>query len=281
MKRSSIAFLLVLATSAWVGADQGRTEIGPTDTFPIVIDTPGSYVLTADLHMIDGGSGTAMIEINADNVTLDLGGHLLRGPGADLNGFGIRGEGRTGVAVFNGTITELAVGVSMFQGTFGAGVNRFHELAISQIGYGPGLGFDGGVARDIVVHDVSATAMTNTGVSCARCSLSNVMVRSCYQGIKVTGGSAANCTAIDNGTGFILRDATLTGGAAIDNNYTGLHANWRSTVIGVAVSGNGMWGILLDAGGNNNVVNCTGGNNTTGNISGCGDGNGCHQNYLP
>lgn len=280
MKTELSLILIVLAIAGFSSADQGRVEIGPTDTFPIVIDEPGSYVLTADLHMTSAGSGTTMIEVNADNVTLDLGGHVLRGPGADSNGIGVSGHDRTGVTVHNGTVTELGTGVVFFQGS-GAGVNRFHDLSISHIGFGPGLGFSGGTANDIVVQDVSATAFTSPGVSCGRCSLSNVMVRSCYEGIKVNRGSAANCSAIENGTGFILRDATLTGGAAIDNNYTGVHANWQSAVIGVAVSGNGMWGISLDAGGNNNVVNCTGGNNTSGNISGCGDGNGCHQNYLP
>ena len=32
--------LIVLAFTGFSAADQGRTEIGPTDTFPIVIDTP-------------------------------------------------------------------------------------------------------------------------------------------------------------------------------------------------------------------------------------------------
>ena len=118
--------------------------------------------------------------------------------------------------------------------------------------------------------------------SCGNCSISNVTVRSCYEGISVFKGSATNCTAIDNlSTGIRLRFSTLVGGAAIDNGGSGVHASFQSAVLGAAVSGNGGWGIKLDSGGNSNVVNCTGGNNTLRNQTGCGDGNGCHQNYLP
>lgn len=138
--------------------------------------------------------------------------HVIRGPGIDENGNGIYGYNRSGIVVHNGTITEFAVGVSFGEGSFNDGVNVFHDLVISNMGYS-GLSF--------------------------------------------------------------------TGGAAIDNSGHGVDALIESTVIGVTVSGNGANGIHLASGGNNNVVNCTGGNNGAASIVGCGDGNGCHQNYLP
>jgi hypothetical protein len=280
MRMGAYSLIFVLGVCSAAVADQGRTEIGPTDTFPIVIDTPGSYVLTADLHLTNAGSGTTMIEVNADNVTLDLGGHVLRGPGADSNGTGVFGEGRTGVTVHNGTVTELGSGVVFFQDS-GTGVNRFHDLGISHIGWGSGLGFSGGTAHNIVVVDVSAVQLVGEGVSCSACTLSNVTVRSSYIGIRITDGSATNCLAIDNELGFSLRNASLTGGAAIGNGGVGVRARYRSMVVGVTVSGNGTWGIELDSGGGSNAVNNTGGDNGTGNVNGCADGNGCHQNYLP
>lgn len=279
MRTNPVFTLVFLAISGIAAADQGRIEIGPTDVFPIVIDQPGSYVLTADLHMAE--TATAAIEITADNVTLDLGGHVIRGPGVGVNATGISGSGRTGVSVFNGTLTEFSGGIVFGEGGSDTGVNRFYDLAISHIEFGPGLGFSAGEAHDIVVEDVSVTTMVAAGVSCGNCALNNVTVRSSYQGISVTQGTIVNCSAIENNTGFVLRSASLTGGAAINSGYSGIRAYFQSTIVGVTVSGNDGWGIYLDPDGNNNVVNCAGGDNTVGNISGCGDGNGCHQNYLP
>jgi hypothetical protein len=194
MQRVVFTVFVILAICGGVGADQGRTEIGPTDTFPIVIDTPGSYVLTADLHMVT--AGTAAIEITADNVTLDLGGHVVRGPGSGANG--------------------------------------------------------------------------------------NVTVRDSFLGISLFKASATNCTAIGNiNDGIFLRYSSLIGGTSNDNGGSGVRADFGSAVIGVAVSDNGYYGIDLASGGNCNAVNCTGGNNSPANVSGCGDGNACHQNYLP
>jgi len=279
MNRLSVALLSALALSSVVAADQGRIEIGPTNTFPIVIDTPGSYVLTADLHMAQ--AGVSAIEITADQVNLDLGGHVVRGPGAGLEAYGIRGYNRTGITVHNGTVTGFTAGVVITEGSSGSGVHRFHDLVISEIGYGPGLAFHGGSAHDIVVREVSVTSLPQPALSCINCTLTNVTVRSSFEGIALSNGSAMNCSAIGNGTGFILRDASLTGGAAIDNSGYGVRAVFRSTVVGVTVSGNGAAGIRLVAGGSNNAVNCAGGDNAAGNITGCDDGNGCHQNYLP
>jgi len=281
MRIISAIVLVLLAVAAFSSADHGRTEIGPTDTFPIVIGTPGSYVLTADLHLTDGGTGTAMIEINADNVTLDLGGHVLKGPGENSNGLAVFGEGRTGVTIHGGSITDFGTGVSFLDGSSGTGVNRFHELVISNIGWGSGLGFSGGTAHDVVVTGVSTTNFVSEAVSCSECTLQNVIVRSSYKAFHIRDGSAVNCTATDNELGFTLSNASLTGGAANNNSGIGIYAVFRSTLVGVTVSDNGAWGILLESDGGNNVVNCTGGNNTSGNVSGCGDGNGCHQNYLP
>lgn len=278
MKNPILLSLVVLAVVGIVTADEGRTEIGPTNTFPIVIDTPGGYVLTADLHMTQ--SGTSAIEITSDNVTLDLGGHVIRGPGIDVSGTGIYGYDRSGVVVHNGTITEFAGGVSFGEGSSNDGVNLFHDLVISDMGYS-GLTFAGGVAHDIVAKNVSVPAYTGAAVSCSYCSLTNVTARASYEGIRISKGSAVNCSAIGNLTGFVLRWASLTGGAATGNSGHGVNALVESTVIGVSVSDNGADGIHLASGGNNNAINCAGGSNGAANISGCADGNGCHQNYLP
>ena len=225
-------------------------------------------------------SGTSAIEITSDQVTLDLGGHVIRGPGSDQNGTGIYGHDRSGVVVHNGAVTEFAGGISFGEGSFSEGVNVFHDLVISDMGHS-GLTFSGGVAHDIVAVNVSVPAYTGAGVSCGSCSLTNVTVRESFKGISLFKGSAVNCSSIGNETGFSLRYASLTGGVAMDNSGHGVDAITESTVIGVAASGNGADGIHLTSGGDNNAVNCTAANNGGADIDGCGDGNGCHQNYVP
>ena len=218
--RNSLGFILIVLLSAGVAsADQGRTEIGPTDTFPIVIDTPGSYVLTANLHVTT--DNTKAIEITADNVDIDLGGHIIQGPGtSSVEGAGIYGINVSGVTIHNGSITEIASGIDLV-GTAGySGANRFFDLTISRCGF-DGLNFDGGSARDIVVHDVGMAAMMGNGFTCTDCTISNVTVRSSFDGIFILRGTAANCTSQGNFlSGFVLRGASLSGGSAVGNEST-------------------------------------------------------------
>jgi hypothetical protein len=179
-------------------------------------------------------------------------------------------------------VTGFLAGILIEEGGSGTGVNRFHDLAISQIWYGPGLGFSGGEAHDIIVGDVSTTAMVGSGFFCDHCTVRNVTVRDSFVGISLSKASATNCTATGNiHDGIFLRYSSLIGGTSNDNGGSGVRADFGSAVIGVAVSDNGNYGINLASGGNCNAVNCTGGNNSPANVSGCGDGNGCHQNYLP
>ena len=236
--------------------------------------------MTADLNVTtDGING---IEVQADNVSLDLGGHVIRGPGeAAASGIGIRAYDRSAVTIGNGTVTEFAEGISV-QGVFGHfGTNRLHDLTVSFCGQS-GISFAGGIVRDIVVHNTGLLGSGRAGLSCSYCTVSSVTLRSNKEGLYINRGSAANCVATNNTIrGIVLSDSSLAGGSSHDNGSHGVHAVSRSVISGVTVSDNGGWGIYLDSGDQNNVVNCTGGGNSLGNVTGCGDGNGCHQNYLP
>ncbi|MGZ5022930.1 MAG: hypothetical protein ACXWAX_10115, partial [Chthoniobacterales bacterium] len=53
----------------------------PISSLPFTISTAGSYYVTANLTGVVGQHG---ITINADNVTLDLGGFELIGPGSSV-----------------------------------------------------------------------------------------------------------------------------------------------------------------------------------------------------
>jgi len=72
-----------------------------------VIDMPGEYVLVNDASLRSHG---AAILVTASNVTLNLNGRNIVGPGG-RNGAGILIRGVNGVNVFNGFVTNHAFGV--------------------------------------------------------------------------------------------------------------------------------------------------------------------------
>jgi hypothetical protein len=277
MKNAVTAAVIALAVAGLAAADQGRTEIGPTTTFPIVINTPGSYVLTADLHVT--AVGIRGFQIEADDVTLDLGGHVIQGPGeGSAFGTGIYGHNRRNVTITNGTVTEFAYGVFL-SGSSSLG-NRFGDLSVSHCGVS-GLHFDNGSVRDVVVHNNARAGLTGSGLICSYCSVSNVTAKENFIGINVQNGSVQNSTSSYNlDDGFRLNSSSMTGGSATHNGGDGVSALGGCTLIGVSVTINDGWGIELLANGSNNVVNCGGAFNALGGIFGCASGNGCMQNYV-
>jgi hypothetical protein len=262
-----------------VAADQGRTEIGPTDAFPIVIDEPGSYVLTADLHVTT--PDTNAINIVTNEVSLDLGGHVIRGSGPmATTGVGINAYFKGGLSISNGSIVEFNNGIQIHEGGGASGANHLRNLTVARCG-DHGIYLAGGTARDIAVYD-NGTASNDYGFFCSYCTATNVTARSNKGGILVAFGSATGCTAVGNEfNGFTVQQGTLNTCTATHNEQHGIYGYAQTVVIGAVVSYNDQWGIMLESSGSSNVVNSAGGNNGSGNISGCYDGNGCHQNYLP
>ncbi|HEY8226935.1 MAG TPA: NosD domain-containing protein [Pyrinomonadaceae bacterium] len=78
-------------------------------TNPTTITESGSYVLLRDIAL--GAPGTAIV-IAADNVSLNLNGHALIGPG-NKQGVGVAVEGVSGVSVHDGMISGFGTCVSI------------------------------------------------------------------------------------------------------------------------------------------------------------------------
>lgn len=74
-----------------------------------VITQPGAYILDRDLS-IDSSTPAPAIDVMASNVTVNLNGHSLTGPGGK-NGTGIRVRNVQGVTVHGGSIVNFAFGV--------------------------------------------------------------------------------------------------------------------------------------------------------------------------
>ncbi len=112
----TITTLALVCAGALLAQDNVRIISGPTS-----IDSPGSYRLTRDTN----GS----ITITANDVTLDLNGYSLTGPGG-LNGMGIVVNGAQGVEVFGGSIHNFGFGV-VVQGSANVSL---HDLRIRATG---------------------------------------------------------------------------------------------------------------------------------------------------
>lgn len=106
-------FILVSAVTVQTGfAVDGQIDILPSSTSGYTINQPGSYVLVADVTI--SAQGTDGIVINANNVTLDLNGHILRGPNAGA-GVGINHTGSKGYQcrIFNGKVAYFNTGIKL------------------------------------------------------------------------------------------------------------------------------------------------------------------------
>ena len=79
----------------------GGVTTGDTAGFPVSINASGSYRLTSDLQVPT--STASGITISADDVTLDLNGFKILGPGT-LGADGVFIDGHQNVEVRNGTI---------------------------------------------------------------------------------------------------------------------------------------------------------------------------------
>ena len=136
VRAAGIALLIVAASACQVarpGAEVSpqpsaaraspTASAAPTPT-PSLSATPqsaqcGQRITTDFILANDMTCATDAFVINADNITLDLGGHTITGPGMgpqtwpqpQLDSVGVRTGGHTGVTIRNGTISQFSTGI--------------------------------------------------------------------------------------------------------------------------------------------------------------------------
>ena len=115
MRRSKVGVAVAAVTALWWGvgpvggAGAATVACGQTIT--------QSTVLDADVGPCPNNRGHGIV-IGADNITLDLNGHTVRGTSNLINdGAGVYLLGRTGVTVKNGTIRDFDCGVAIEGGS--------------------------------------------------------------------------------------------------------------------------------------------------------------------
>jgi hypothetical protein len=184
-----------------------RTPISQPATaggFPIVISQPGSYYLATNVTGVVGKVG---IEITTSNVTLDLNGFHVQGPGSS-----------TGILVSGGTNSNIRIHSGIVQG-WGAGINA----TIVQSGY---------------YHDLQILNNTSTGLSASSSSYIRDMVfdNNPSESVRMAGGTSggfllnssirsANSFAIAvNGSNVVVRGVNIDGGNGQLINHGGATA---------------------------------------------------------
>lgn len=104
---------LIVACALTVGtgfADDSTSGTAPIPVLgKVVISRPGAYFLRRGIVLRDAGEA---ILITASNVSLDLSGQSLTGPGGKL-GVGVRVQGASGVRVHGGLISRFGTGVQI------------------------------------------------------------------------------------------------------------------------------------------------------------------------
>ncbi len=186
-----------------------------------VINESGSYYLAGDVTVAAGKAG---IMVEANDVTIDLMGYSLIGPGTGT-GSGIHMDGRRNVEVRNGTVRSFTQ-----NGIYEAGAGRNHRVVNVRVFANGMLGIllsgEGHLVKDCIVADNESTGIFGGNYTMVTC---NVIYKNGGYGI-----SAGGCT--------------VTGNTIYSNDDSGIYAGDHCLVVGNAVSHNNQSGSSLQSG---------------------------------
>ncbi|HEU0208170.1 MAG TPA: right-handed parallel beta-helix repeat-containing protein [Candidatus Udaeobacter sp.] len=265
--------LVCMVQATCIEVNSVNTPGDPTASF--VISQPGSYCVPSN---IIGESGKNGIRIDADGVTLDLGGFAMLGAGGSLSGVLINTH--LHVAVRNGSITGW--GSNGLDGS-NSGLARIDDLR-TDANAGAGISINSGSQVN------NCVAAQNGGVGMG--GSNDVLVTGCVSslngshGFQFGGGSILkSCLAYNNGgagittssvssltvidcnahfnTGFGIagpKRTFVTGSTGEENRGGGISVGGSSTVSNCNASGNTGVGIIASVG--SAVTGCTASANT-------------------
>lgn len=238
------------AVDGVIEINQARALVGgitasDTPGFPVTIRESGSFRLTGNLT-VAGSTEALNIFVGGDDVTVDLNGFTIQGPGTG-SAIGISGGGGSiRTTIINGNV----------KGFGGGGVNvlNFAHIenvrSISNGGVGIRVGPNSRV-MNCVANDNGNTGIFGTesvitdnqvdnnqgmGIDCSKCVVRrNVATRNLIHGI--------------NGI-----ESTITDNVASQNQSSGIDS-LASTVLRNAMNRNTSWGVSGKGGYGNNVLN--------------------------
>ncbi len=228
---------------------------------PESLDWPCSVKLAGTLECVD--TGVVGITIAADNVTIDMDGHTLVGPGTSSSHGIYQSNSYRNLRVFNGKVTG-------WQGSDKSGIRVFGIDPIvsdvqASINYYGIDALTGCLISDCVAYgNASSGIYAGNGSRIVNCTARNNDI----DGITVGEGSTiSGCVASDNGSDGIDAgySCTISGCAARDNGGDGINADRGSIISGCTARGNADEGIY--AGNGSTVSDCVVRENTDDGIS--------------
>jgi parallel beta-helix repeat protein len=211
------------------------------------------------------------ITVNANNVTIDLNGHALIGPGPGVFLSGISQDtGRHSLVVRNGIVTGWFWGVE----TSGAN-NRMEDLRVTTNTVGI---MDSG--HGIVITRCSASRNVSCGIGCSNHGTITAC-SSCDNGDRgydvYSGSTIRDCTASDNGGNgiYAVNDSVIMNNSCLNNGKAGIEVYfYRNRVEANHLTGNQV-GLRADGMATANlIVRNSAVNNATNYLIGAGNKSG-------
>jgi hypothetical protein len=193
----------------------------PISSVPFTISSSGSYYLTRSLT---AAASTTAITVDADNVSIDLRGHILSGTNATAVGINVPSN-RSNLVVENGILRSFTTGVNA-PGVDGA---RLERLTVSDCGGGAfgsaslGAGFNS-IFRDCVVirhNGGNPSAGFNVGFNAVveNCSASQGS-GSAHGFLSTSFSNFSHCSANSNaGDGFSVGIGSIFRSCASSQNF--------------------------------------------------------------
>lgn len=121
------------ALAALLGSASAQAaDCKKVNSLPYTINSSGQYCLKKDLST--GIAAGAAIDVKADDVILDLGGHTVAGTaGPATDTVGIRGEDVRNVSISNGTLRGFKDGINLFFSISGGSATQLVNHSITDI----------------------------------------------------------------------------------------------------------------------------------------------------
>jgi hypothetical protein len=186
--------------------DAGGITPGDAPGFPATLSVPGSYRLSGNLTVPD--ENTTAIEITNDNVTLDLGGFSILGPGKAGNGWGVLAVGRGNITVLNGTVRGMGDWGVVLSGN----IHRVENLQALLNGGGISVG-DG---SRVTGCTVSLNAFDGIDASSGSSVVGNVARSNGRSGLGLVGAGNGYAQNVLTGNGV-----NISGGVNMGHNVCG------------------------------------------------------------
>jgi hypothetical protein len=216
--------------------------------YPYQIKEAGSYRLSGNLVV---SSGANAIHITVSNVTLDLNGFTISGPGSSAISSG--SAPITAVSIRNGTISGLVTGVDLGNCTGCSIQQMIIENGPNGINVGPGALVSSnlitGVTQGFVLGNGIVTGVYSTIVG-------NTVTASTY-GIQAASNSTVSGNTVSNSYSVAINVgiySTVSANTATNSN-TGILANCPANLLGNTALANAFGNISYSSGSGCNSVN--------------------------